>query len=281
MIGRLAASTTTLSVSAEKVTDRQPDGSRLPAERRSRRGSRGLVLLVLLLIIAGALVAGFAGVARASQASGCGGTSGYSYAGVGATTVASGISALITPLGSFDFADGHVAGWVGVGGPGEGPNHTDEWLQVGISGFPGKSTDIYYEVAHPKRTPVYHQVSANPPVGRAVKVAVVEIAHRANWWEVFVNGTAASPPIHLAASHHRWAPIATAEGWDGGTGGACNPFLYRSRDVSILTNPGGSWHRLLRAYPIGGGSTKLRRSGSSFLAAEGKAAFQMLASLKP
>lgn len=227
-------------------------------------------------IITIALVAGLVGVARASAC----GTNGYSYAGESATTTASGISAVITPLGPFDIFNGHVAGWVGVGGPGQGPNGTDEWLQIGISGFPGLYSDIYYEVVQPNRAPVYHEVSADPPIGQPVEVAVVEIRHRWNWWQVLANGTPVSPPIHLPASHHRWTPIATAEAWDGGTG-ACNAFLYRFRDVSTIRNPGSSWRPLLNAYPITSSSTKLRRSGSSFLAAEGRAAFRSLASLKP
>ena len=34
----------------------------------------------------------------------------------------------------------HVAGWVGVGGPGLGPHGEDEWLQVGLATF-GDSND--------------------------------------------------------------------------------------------------------------------------------------------
>ena len=56
----------------------------------------------------------------AAEAFSCG-NGGYSYAGVGAPAHAYGIGASITPLPAFNVLSGHVAGWVGVGGPGQGP----------------------------------------------------------------------------------------------------------------------------------------------------------------
>src|SRR5579862_7080382 len=174
-------------------------------------------LLATLAVAALALVAGVA------TASACG-KNGYSYAGLGAPTYGSGISAVITPLGPFAISAGHVAGWVGVGGPGEGPNGTDEWLQIGLSGFPGLYSDVYYEVTLPNQAPAYHEVVANPPAGHAYKVAVLE--ERPNWWRVWLDGQPVSPAYYLPESHNAFMPIATAESWDGGTGGACNDFLY-------------------------------------------------------
>jgi hypothetical protein len=209
----------------------------------------------------------------------CGNNNGYSYAGVGAPMRAYGISALIAPLDAFDIINGHVAGWVGVGGPGEGPNGTNEWIQVGYAGFPSLTgSDIYYEVAQPGRYPTYHQVSAGLRVGTLSKVTVLEIHNRANWWRVWVNHKPVSPAIHLPASHGRWTPIATAESWDGGTGGTCNTFLYRFRHVSIAHAPGGGWHQLTDGYPIQSAVTRIQRAlgSSGFLAAEGRPAFQFL-----
>jgi hypothetical protein len=233
--------------------------------------------LRLLLLSAAVAVAALGGAARALAC----GTGGYSYAGVGAAGHASGISAVLTPLGPFNVLNGHVAGWVGVGGPGEGPGGTDEWLQIGESGFPGLFNDIYYEVALPHRTPVYHQVMASPALGKPVKVTVLEVHNRPNWWRVWLNGRAVSKAIRLPDSHGRWSPIATAESWDGGTGGACNDFLYSFRRVSITSRPGGTWQRLRGGYPIDSAETRLRRGGAAFLAAEGPAAFRSLTSLRP
>jgi hypothetical protein len=191
-----------------------------------------------------------------------------------------GVSATITPVGAFNVVSGHVAGWVGVGGPGLGPNGADEWIQIGFSDFPTvDGNDVYYEVARPNRPPTYHQVAESLPLGKPARVAVREMRNRPNHWRVWLNGQPVSGPIYLPASHGRWAPIATAEAWDGGGGGACNGFLYRFRDISVASSPGGAWHRLVGATPITSPSTRLARSSgeASFLAAEGDAAFRNLA----
>ena len=231
--------------------------------------------LRLLLAIAAVATVALGGAARALA---CGNNGGYSYAGVGAAGSADGISALISPLDAFSVVNGHVAGWVGVGGPGEGPNGTDEWLQVGYAGFPSiLGSDIYYEVALPGRFPTYHQVSAGLGVGTVTKVTVLEMHARPNYWRVWVNHRAVSPPIYLPGSDHRWSPIATAESWDGGYGGACNTFLYRFRHVSIAHARGGGWHQLTRGYPIRSAATRIQHTGTAgFFAAEGQGAFQLL-----
>jgi len=220
--------------------------------------------LRLLLAVAGiAAVALFGGVAAANAC----GQDGYSYAGLGAPTMGSGISAVITPLGPFNIANGHVAGWVGVGGPGEGPNGTDEWLQIGLSGFPGLYTDVYYEVAQPHRDPVYHQVIANPVADHPYHVAVLE--DRPNYWRVWLDGRPVSPSIWLPKSHDQFMPVATAEAWDGGSGGACNNFLYSFQNVRIAHKPSGLFHPMTGGYPIRSDKTTIRRAGSTFIAAEG------------
>jgi hypothetical protein len=218
------------------------------------------------LLLATAAVAALALVGSVATASACG-TNGYSYAGLSAPTWGSGISAVITPLGPFDIPNGHVAGWVGVGGPGEGPNGTDEWLQIGLSGFPGLYTDVYYEVARPNQDPVYHEVVANPPADRAYRFAVLE--NRPNWWRVWLNGKPVSPSIYLPDSHDQFMPIATAESWDGGTGGACNNFLYSFQRVKIAHRPGGLFHNFTGGYKITSAKTTVQRAGAAFIAAEG------------
>jgi len=232
--------------------------------------------LRLLLLTAAVAIAAFGGAARALA---CGNSTGYSYAGLASPNNAYGISAVISPLDAFDILNGHVAGWVGVGGPGQGPGGSDEWLQIGLSGFPGiTGSDIYYEVALPGRFPTYHQVTSDLPLGTVAKVTVLEIHNRPDWWRVWLNHRPVSPAIHLPASHNRWSPIATAESWDGGTGGTCNTFLYRFRRVSIAHQTGGGWHPLTNGFPIRSAVTKVQHTpgAAAFLAAEGQPAFQFL-----
>jgi len=232
-----------------------------------------------LLLAAGAVV--LAALGGAARASACG-SSGYTYAGLGAAQPAFGISATISTVEPLPVLHGHVAGWVGVGGPGEGPRGTNEWLQAGLSGFPSViGGDLYYEVAQPSHFPIYHQIDANVAAGTRFKVSVLEMHNRPDWWRVWLNGRAVSGAIRLPESYQRWGPMATAESWDGGTGAACNTFLYRFHGVRIARALGGGWHPLLGGYPIRSSPTRLRRAGSSFLAAEGEAAFQLLRSLAP
>jgi hypothetical protein len=237
--------------------------------------------LRLLVVTAAVAAVALGGAARALA---CGNSTGYSYAGVGAASPAHGISAIISPLNAFDILNGHVAGWVGVGGPGQGPGGTNEWLQIGYAGFPGVlGSDIYYEVAQPGRFPTYHQVAAALPVGSVSKVAVLEMRNRPDTWRVWLNHKPVSPPIYLPQSNNRWSPIATAESWDGGGGGgdrACNTFLYRFRHVSIAHATGGGWHQLTGGFPIQSAVTRVQRArgSSGFFAAEGRPAFQLLSS---
>jgi hypothetical protein len=106
-----------------------------------------------------------ASLAGASAASACG-NGGYSYAGIASSSPAYGIGALITPLPAFNVLSGHVAGWVGVGGPRQGPGGTDEWLQVGFSGVPQfNGSSLYYELMLPNGLPSYHQIATGIPIG--------------------------------------------------------------------------------------------------------------------
>ena len=218
------------------------------------------------LLLATAAVAALALAGSVAAASACG-ESGYSYAGVGAPTWGSGISAVITPLGPFAISNGHVAGWVGVGGPGQGPNGADEWLQIGLSGFPGFYTDVYYEVTLPGQNPVYNEVVQNPPAGHPYRFSVLE--DQPNYWRVWMNGQPVSPSYYLPQSHNKFMPIATAESWDGGTGGACNNFLYSFQRVKVAHRPGGLFHNLTGGYKIDSDKTTVQRAGSAFVAAEG------------
>jgi hypothetical protein len=206
--------------------------------------------------------------AWASAAAACG-PDGYTYAGFFSPLAASGIRATITPLAAGDVQTGHIGAWVGVGGPGKGPGGTDEWLQIGFSALPDTGgTQLYYELTQPGSSPSYHQI-ATRSAGSSARVAVLELPSRRNYWQVLVNGVVASPPIHLPGSHNRLQPTATAESWDGGTGGTCNAFLYRFAGIDVVRAPGSTWQPLGLSYPLDGYATSIRRSrDGGFVAAQ-------------
>lgn len=234
----------------------------------------------LLAASAAVAVAALGGAARAHAC----GSNGYSYAGVQAAAPAFGISATVTSVEAFPLLSGHVAGWVGVGGPGEGPGGTNEWLEIGLSSFPAVTgSDLFYEVSQPAAFPAYHRVATNLPAGTAFEVGVLEMRNHPDSWRVWLNGRAVSKPIRLPQSHKRFVPIATAESWDGGTHGVCNTFLYHFRGVRIAHAPGGGWRGLSGGYPIRSSVTRVRRSrgGGAFLAAEGDQAIRLLPKLGP
>jgi len=234
-------------------------------------------LKALLAVVAVLAAAGFA----PGRALACG-SGGYTYAGVAAPSRAFGIAATVTPLGGFDLVSGHIAGWVGVGGPGMGPAGTDEWLQVGFSRFPDlRGNALYYELTLPSGKPTYHQIAQGLPFGRPARVAVLEMRGRPNVWQVWLDRKPVSGPIYMPGSHARWAPIATAEAWTGA--GTCNSFLYRFEQVSVATSPGGGWLPLAGGFPITSSTTRIQRraDGPAFLAGEGPAALRTLASLRP
>src|SRR5438445_4520770 len=146
--------------------------------------------LRLFLLTAAVAIAAFGGAARALA---CGNSTGYSYAGLASPNNAYGISAVISPLDAFDILNGHVAGWVGVGGPGQGPGGSDEWLQIGLSGFPGlTSSNLYYELTLPSGQPTYHEIATDLPFGQPIRVAVLELRGRPDWWRARWTGSAAS-----------------------------------------------------------------------------------------
>jgi hypothetical protein len=193
-----------------------------------------------IIALAAALLAAVCSTVSPAQASTRCGPSGYAYAGVQANENGHGISAVLTSLAQPAVESGHVAGWVGVGGPGEGPGGSDEWIQVGLNSLPGTANKLYFEVMRPGVGVSYTEVATNVSNGRPVHLAVLETASSPNTWRVWVNGRPVTPPIELAGSHRALTPMAMGESWDGGRP-ACNRFSYRFARVSVAGAPGGSW----------------------------------------
>jgi hypothetical protein len=164
---------------------------------------------------------------------------------------------------------GHVAAWVGFGGPGAGPNGSDEWIQVGYSGFPGSFTsNLYYEIARPNRAPEYHEIASGLAPGSTRKIAVAELAGRRGWWRVSVDNVSVGSPMYLPGSHGAWRPIVTAEAWGAGSF-VCNRFRYRFHAVSVATRAGGSWLPIRSAYTFQDHGYRISRSRGGYVVSNG------------
>lgn len=215
------------------------------------------------LAVAGALIA-LTLPTTAWAAGSCAATR-YSYAGVTSLAPAFGVAATVDALLAPFVADGHVAAWVGVGGPGYGPRGTDEWVQVGVDTIPLLPSAIYYEVARPGQPIEYGQIFGNALVGSRHRVAVLEVPRHRSFWEVWVDGEPAAGPFYLPGSDGAWQPVATAESWGGGA--RCNRFAFRFDRVSVAAYPGGGWRPLRRSIPFADeGYRVIRRSHAGFIA---------------
>lgn len=202
-----------------------------------RRAAPLAGLLALVFLVAAPAEGG------STLAIGCG-VQPYSYAGVQADSKAHGVEATLDPTVAPAVTDGHVGGWIGLGGTDAGPGGAAEWIQVGLAAFTAQDTSqIYYEVTVAGSQPKYHEVAANITSGQAHKFAVLEVSHRPSWWRIWVDGRPVSPAIHLPGSHEKWYPQAVAESWNGNAG-ACNAYAYRFSDVSLARANGGVWRPL-------------------------------------
>lgn len=211
-------------------------------------------ILPLTLLAVATSVATLAGVGSGTaEANGqpCGaganGSQGYAYAGHQATKTAHGVRATITPTAVSGVVAGHVAGWIGVGGPGQGANGQTLWLQVGVASMPDTPTMVYAEITRGGQDPVFVSLLQDVQVGESHKVAVLEMSGKPNWWRVWLDGKAVTEPVLLENSSNRWRPIATAESWNGGRP-VCNKFAFRFDGVGVAATVGGSWRAFTPGY---------------------------------
>jgi hypothetical protein len=221
------------------------------------------LLALLVGVTAVAALVGASTTAKAEPA--CAGPSdsgGYTYAGHQSTYRGHGVRATIALTRSPSVQSGHVAAWVGVGGPGQGANGEDAWIQAGVGSLPGMEPFIYTEVMRAGRDPEFRLLEEGVAVGRSHRVAVLEMSGRPGWWRVWVDEQPVSEPVQLRGSSGRWAPIATAESWNGGEG-ACNSFGFRFERVSVSYGGGGSWRPFVSGYVFRDGAYKLRDLASA------------------
>lgn len=190
-----------------------------------------------LVVSAGLGLAVAVGPAAAARQSAC--AADYSYAGLQSSVAVAGIQATVTAMTPPQVAWGHIGGWIGVGGPGMGPNGTDAWIQVGLSSFANDRTSrIYYEIVVPGGSPHYVEIDTNVAVGESHRLAIREMPSAPGWWRVIVDDRPVSAPVHLPGSHARWKGQAFGESWNDGHD-VCNGFDYSFAGVRVAT--AGSW----------------------------------------
>ncbi len=204
-----------------------------------------------------------------TTATGCG-VKPFSYAGLQADDKAHGVSATLTTTAPPSVSDGHVGGWIGLGGAGAGPGGKAEWIQAGLAAFASDRTShLYYEVTVAGSQPKYVEIDPTVAPGVSHHVAVLEMSGRKSWWRVWVDGKSVSPPIYLPGSDNAWYPQAVAENWNGGTG-ACNSYSYRFTNVALAQANGGVWRPLKQSSILqdpGYHVVRVSKTPADFLAA--------------
>jgi hypothetical protein len=178
---------------------------------------------------------GFAGGPVAADASRTCGVRGRSYAVVEDQRVSRGITATLASVVQPQIGDGLVAAWVGVGGPGQGRDGQDAWIQVGLSVFTGGVTTLYFEVKRPSTGPEYTELQRDVTVDTRFRIGVREDRARPGWWRVWVNGSPVSAAVDLPGSSGRWRPTATTETWRDEPN-ECYRFAFRFERVAIATS---------------------------------------------
>ena len=204
-------------------------------------------------------------LAPAATAATCGAGE-YTHTGVQARHRAHGVAATLTIAARADVRSGHVAAWVNVGFPDGGPGGTKQWLQIGVNATSGSASfRLYYEVARVGRVE-YRELAADFRVGTTLRLAVLELAGRPDWWRVWLDGRPASPPIFLPASHRAWEPMVAAESWTK-TAGSCNRYAFRFSDLRVATRPGGTWQVLRSVFALRDARYRLVRRTAGFAVA--------------
>ena len=177
-----------------------------------------------------------AAVAMSSPAPTCA-LSAYAYAGLYSNAPAPGIEANVSALAIAQVAYGHVAGWIGVGGPSAGPGGQAEWLQTGLVTLAGSGSQLYAEITQPGLAPRYLTLASDVAPGTTYRLAVVRVSDQPNAWQVVVDGRPATGAVSLPRSGG-FAPMAMSESWNGGMPG-CNGFSYRFDRLRIATSHEG------------------------------------------
>ena len=171
----------------------------------------------------------------------------FSYAGLQGDRTARGVSATLASTVAPSVSDGHVGGWIGLGGTSTGPGGTAEWLQTGLAAFPGDQTmQMYYEVTLAGSKPRYVELDSTSRPASATTSPCSRCCTVRRGGECG-STVSREPADHLAGSNASWYPQAVAESWNGGNA-ACNGYAYRFTNVTLATADGGKWRPLQSSY---------------------------------
>jgi hypothetical protein len=161
---------------------------------------------------------------------------------------------------------GDTAAWIGVGGAGLGPHGSDEWIQAGFAHDAGGADVLYYEFKRPGDAQATYTTLGPVAGGSTHMVAVSESRTTRNAWRVRIDGVDRGAPVVLPGSHGAFAPVATAENWDGGVG-ACNSYAYSFANLAVRTSYAGVWQPFSLTHILRDPAYALTLHASGFLAA--------------
>ena len=173
----------------------------------------------------------------------------YAYAGLFSNRPGTGIEATITMLAHSVVTQGHVAGWIGVGGLNAGPKGTTEWLQAGLATTEDGKTVIYAEsVRTDGAIPDYQTLVSHVVPGKPYQLAVRTLPNRPESWQVLLNGRPVTAGVKLPGSE-QFEPMAMSESWNGAPPPNCNGFSYRFAQLKIASRD-GVWSALSHTTPL-------------------------------
>jgi hypothetical protein len=119
-----------------------------------------------------------------------------------------------------------------------GPSGSDEWVQAGFAHDAGASDQLYVEFKRPGDAKATYTTLDAVASGSTHTFSIAERAR--DTWRVTIDGSPIGAPIVLPGSFARFAPVATAENWDGGVG-SCNQYSYSFSKLTVQTALGGTW----------------------------------------
>jgi hypothetical protein len=188
----------------------------------------------------------------------------YSYTGVTSNAVVGGVGATVVVQEAARVPAGHVAAWVGVGGPGLGAGGLDEWIQAGVVVFDRGSTGrVFFEIARGVR--VRLGFAQEVGVGARLRFQVLEDLSRPGWWQAWVDGVPVGPPVFLPGSHGAWRAQVMAEDWISSAGG-CNSFSFGFGGLNVRASGSSLQEPLTDSTPFTQGGVRSSRSENGFRA---------------